>query len=132
MYFGHSMGVVTIFWIAVVLIVFFGNFFSYRERTSRYRMIQTLAEKGQPIPPDYLAGSRRSYSWRYTNPVGSGIYLMCIGVALFVFLWAFSGGGNPLDGMDGRNWLPFVGVFPFMVGLGRLLAGLFDRAPPSN
>jgi hypothetical protein len=33
--------------------------------------------------------------------------------------------------MDGRNWLPFVGIFPFMVGFARVLAGLFDRQPPS-
>ena len=50
MFFMHPFGAVAIFWIAIVAIVFFGNFFSYRERTSRYRMIQTLAEKGQPIP----------------------------------------------------------------------------------
>ena len=122
----HSMGVIAIFWIAVVAIVFVGNFFSYRERASRYRMIETLAEKGQPIPPEYLGNGRRYYSWRYGNPVGSGIYLMCIGVALFVFFWAMSGGGYPFSG-DGPNWLPFIGIFPFMVGLARVLAGLFDR-----
>ena len=125
----HSMGVVVIFWVAVVLIVFLGNFFSYRERVSRHRMIETLAEKGQPIPPEYMGNGGRYYSWRYTNPVGSGIYLMCVGVALFVFLWAFTGGGNPFGGEYRHDWLPFVGIFPFMVGLGRMLAGLFDRPP---
>ena len=90
-------------------------------------MIETLAEKGQPIPPEYLGNGRRYHSWRYGNPVGSGIYLMCIGVALFVFFWAMTGGGNPLDGDYHHNWLPFIGIFPFMVGLGRMLAGLFDR-----
>jgi hypothetical protein len=127
--FPHSVGVVAMFWIAIVLIVFFGNFFSYRERASRHRMIETLAEKGQPIPPDYYGYGRR-HSWRYGNPVASGIYLMCVGVALFVFFWAFSGGGNPFeDGghFGGPNWLPFVGIFPFMIGVARLLAGLFDR-----
>jgi Domain of unknown function (DUF6249) len=123
----HSMGVIAIFWIAVVAIVFFGNFFSYRERASRHRMIETLAEKGQPIPPEYLGNGRRYYSMRYSNPVGSGIYLMCIGIALFVFFWAFTGGGNPLVGDYNHDWLPFVGIFPFMIGLGRMLAGLFDR-----
>jgi len=128
----HSMGVVAIFWIAVVLIVFFGSFFSYRERVSRHRMIETLAEKGQPIPPEYFARSRRYYG-RYGSPIGSGIYLMCVGVALFVFLWAMTGGGYPFDTEFGsHNWLPFVAVFPFMVGVGRVLAGLFDRPPPPS
>ena len=128
----HSMGVIAIFWIAVVAIVFFGSFFSYRERVSRYRMIETLAERGQPIPPEYFIRSRRYYG-RYGSSVGSGIYLMCVGVALFVFLWAMTGGGYPFSTEFGsHNWLPFVAVFPFMVGVGRLLAGLFDRPPPPS
>jgi Domain of unknown function (DUF6249) len=129
MFFSHSIEVVAIFWIAIVAMVFFGNFFAYRERASRHRMIETLAEKGQPIPPEYI-GSGRRYSWRYGNPVGSGIYLMCVGVALFVFFWAITGGGNIFDGERMPSWLPFIGIFPFMVGVARLLAGLFDRPPP--
>lgn len=129
MFFPHSLGVVAIFWIAVVAMVFFGNFFSYRERASRHRMIETLAEKGQPIPPEYFSSSRR-YSGRYGHPVSSGIYLMCVGVALFIFFWAMTGGGNPFDGARMPSWLPFIGVFPFMTGVARLLAGLFDRPPP--
>jgi len=126
LFFPHHLGVIAIFWIAVVAIVFFGNFFSYRERVSRHRMIETLAEKGQPIPPEYVGNGGRHYSWRYTNPIGSGIYLMCVGVALFVFFWAMTSGGS-FYGTP--SWLPFVGIFPFMVGLGRMLAGLFDRPP---
>lgn len=127
--FPHSVGVVAMFWIAIVAIVFFGNFFSYRERASRYRMIETLAEKGQPIPPEYLGNGRRYYG-RFRNPIASGIYLMCVGIALFVFFWAMTGGGNIFgDDMHfgGPNWLPFIGIFPFMIGVARLLAGLFDR-----
>jgi hypothetical protein len=122
----HSANAVVVFWIAIVAIVFIGSFFSYRERASRHRMIETLAEKGQPIPPEYLGSGRRYYG-RYSNPVASGIYLMCVGVALFVFFWAMTGGGNPFEGDYNHNWLPFIGVFPFMIGVARLLAGLFDR-----
>lgn len=132
MWFSHSMGVIAIFWIAVVAMVFFGNFFSYRERASRHRMIETLAEKGQPIPPEYVGGAyygRRH--WRYGHPVSSGIYMMCIGVALAVFFWAMTGGGDPFDDGFHRNWLPFIGIFPFMIGVARVLAGIFDR-PPSK
>lgn len=132
MEFPHHLTVIAIFWIAVVGIVFFASFFRYLERSSRHRMIEKLAEKGQPIPPEYLSssvehGGRRYY--RYRHPLQSGIYLMCIGVALFLFFWALTGGGNLLDGPRVPNWLPFVAVFPFMVGLARFLSGLFDRPP---
>lgn len=126
MIFPDHLSVVAIFWLAVVAIVFFGNFFAYRERTSRHRMIETLAEKGQPIPPEYLGNGRRT-SWRYGRPVASGIYLMCIGVALAVFFWAMSGGGTLFEGDRTPIWLPFIGIFPFMIGLARVLAGIFDR-----
>ncbi|HEY3776554.1 MAG TPA: DUF6249 domain-containing protein [Rhizomicrobium sp.] len=126
----HGLNAAAIFWIAVVLIVFMSQFFSYRERTSRHRMIETLAEKGQPIPPEVLTSSRDYGSgWRHGNPIQSGIFLMCIGVALALFFWAMSGGGNIFEGDRVPSWLPFVGIFPFMIGLARLLAGVFDRRP---
>lgn len=130
MFVTHGMTAAAIFWIAIVVIVFMTQFFSYRERTSRHRMIETLAEKGQPIPPELLANGRgRGSDWRYNNPIQSGIFLMCIGIALAVFLWAMNGGGNFFDGEHVPNWLPFIGIFPFMVGLARLLAGILERRP---
>jgi hypothetical protein len=127
MFITHSMGPVAIFWIAVVVIVFMGNFFRTRERISRHRMIEKLAEKGQPIPPDAFDGGRDRDYYRYGNSVGSGIFMMCIGVALAVFFWAMGGGGNLFDGDHMPNWLPVIGIFPFMVGLARVLGGLFER-----
>jgi hypothetical protein len=50
-------------------------------------------------------------------------------VALALFFWAMSGGGNIFEGDRVPSWLPFVGIFPFMIGLARLLAGVFDRPP---
>jgi hypothetical protein len=100
----HGLESTVIFWGAIVLIVFAANFFSYRTQASRHRMMETLAEKGQPIPPELLANTR-SYR-HYGSPVQSGIFMMCIGVP---------------------HWLPVIGIFPFMVGLARLLGALFDR-----
>jgi hypothetical protein len=138
---GNGLLITAIFWGAIVLIVFVSNFFGYRERTSRHRMIEKLAEKGQPIPPELLSGNGngRYYDgggyrggWHRYSLAG-GIYLMCIGAALFVFLWAMTTGnfnslfGDGDMGGSGPGWLPFVAIFPFMIGFSRVLAHFFDR-----
>lgn len=122
----HGLDSTIIFWGAIVLIVIAANFFSYKSTASRHRMMETLAQKGQPIPPELLT-SGRDRSYRYHNPIQSGIFLMCVGVALAVFFWAMTGGGDYFNGEHMPSWLPFVGIFPFMVGLARFLGGLFDR-----
>jgi hypothetical protein len=133
-----------IFWGAIILIVLVTNFFAYSERASRHRTIERLAEKGQPIPPELLnslgRGYRDSPRGMYRYSLAGGIYMMCIGVALFVFLWAMTTGhfntffGNGADDFHfrGPGWLPFVGIFPFMIGLSRVIAYAFDRprTPP--
>jgi len=125
MFYFHGFDSTLIFWGAIVIIVIASNYFSYRSQSSRHRMMETLAEKGQPIPPDLVVNGRDYH--RYRNPIQSGIFLMCIGIALAVFFWAMGGGGNLFDGNHMPNWLPVIGIFPFMVGLARLLGGIFDR-----
>lgn len=129
MFVTHGTPATLILVLGVVVIVFMTQFFSYRERASRHRVIETLAEKGQPIPPELLTSGRHSLDSRYNNPIQSGIFMMCVGVALAVFLWAMNGGGNFFDGEHVPNWLPFVGIFPFMVGLARVIAGIVERRP---
>ena len=121
----ENTGIVAVVWIAIFAIVFIAIFFSYRERTRRYRLIETLAEKGQAIPPELLGDMRDR---RGRSSVQSGIYLICVGIALFVFFWALSGGGAVFDGQGVPSWLPFIGIFPFMVGVARLVSALFGRS----
>jgi hypothetical protein len=133
MNFDH-LGPSAIFWGALLLMCFFMSFFGYLERKSRYRAIEKMVEKGQTVPPEMLGRSALPYdrrAWHYQHPASSGIFLMCIGVALAIFFWAMQGGGNLID--DGRmnNWLPVIGIFPFMVGLARLLSAGFERRPPN-
>ena len=117
-----------VFWGAIVLIVFMYYLFSHLRRTSKYRMIERLAEKGQTISPELLAsvgnGNRRDD--RQRNPIQSGIFLMCIGIALAIFFWAMGGAGTPFIG-EHISWLAVIGIFPFMIGLARLLGGLTER-----
>jgi Domain of unknown function (DUF6249) len=121
----HELDSTLVFWGAIVLIVVVGNYFSYKTQASRHRLMETLAEKGQTLPPEAIGSGRDS--WRYARPIQSGIFLMCIGIALAVFFWAMGGGGNPLERGGMPNWLPVIGIFPFMVGLARVLGSLFDR-----
>jgi predicted anti-sigma-YlaC factor YlaD len=125
----HGLTVVEIFWAAIAFIVLVTSFFSYRAQASRHRMIEKLAEKGQPIPPEMLGSEGRGDRHHYRNPIQSGVFLMCIGIAIAVFLWALDGGGAVTVNGHMPNWLPVVGIFPFMVGLARLLGGIFDRRP---
>ena len=47
----HGWDSTIIFWGAIVLIVVINNYFSHKNLESRHRMMETLAQKGQPIPP---------------------------------------------------------------------------------
>jgi hypothetical protein len=122
----HDHHSLPFFWLAIVAIVFITAFARSWERSSRYRAIERMAEKGQTVPPEMLRGRHLDRGY-YGSSVWHGIYLMCIGVALFVFFWAMTGGGNYFNGEGMPNWLPFVGIFPFMIGVARLLAAIFDR-----
>jgi hypothetical protein len=134
MFISHGFSVVLIFWGAIALMAICGSFFAYRAQASHHRMIEKLAEKGQTIPPELLTNGRYyryggRYGGRYGSPIQSGIYLMCVGIALAVFFWAMGGGFFWADGRFEGNWLPVIGIFPFMAGFARLLGGIFDRPP---
>lgn len=121
--------ILTIIWTGIVGIIFVVMLFKYLGRRSRYRMIETLAEKGQTLTPEMLAGLTSSGSPAEKNPISSGIFLMCIGVALTIFFWATTGFDNLLDG----GAMPTaIGVIPFFVGLARVLGAVFDRREPKQ
>lgn len=135
MFFGdHWISSSVVFWGAIVLIVIVTSISGHFSRAARYKMIEKLAEKGQTISPELLhsvsigIGNGRGLGHR--SPIQSGIFLMCIGIALAVFFWAMNGGGGMFGTPSGPYWLPVIGIFPFMLGLARLLGGLTDRRPP--
>jgi hypothetical protein len=128
MFFEHNfMSSTVVFWGAIVLFVLIGSYFKYRTRSSEHRMLEKIAESGQSLSPELLSRLGRSNGERHGNPVSGGIFLMCIGIAIAVFFWAMGGGGNLFEGTHVPNWLPVIGIFPFMVGLARFLGGLTDR-----
>jgi hypothetical protein len=123
---GYEIHPLIIIWGAILLLVFIVSLFKYLGRRSKYRLIEKLAEKGQSLSPELLAnltnGNGRAPEDK--NPVTSGIFLMCIGIALAVFFFFQHGAGNPFTG---GSWLPAIGIFPFMIGLARLLGAAFGK-----
>ena len=124
------IGSSVIFWGAIVLFVLIGNYFNYKTRESKHRMMERLAEKGQTLSPELLASLSSSNGNGHRNPVSGAIILMFIGVAIAVFFWALGGGGNLFQGEHIPNWLPVIGIFPFAIGLGRLIGLIFEKRPP--
>ncbi|MBI1331012.1 MAG: hypothetical protein GC166_14040 [Alphaproteobacteria bacterium] len=119
-----------VFWIVIGVIAVSAIFFRYRESVSRDRTLQTLAEKGQPIPPELLR--RGGGYYRYRSPLRSGIILVCIGIAIFI---ASNGGWHHHgfedgDGPFGLPWQMSGAIFPLMIGVALLLIGIFERRPP--
>ena len=129
---GEWVSSTVVFWGAIVLFVFISSLFRYLTRSSQHRMLEKLAEKGQTLSPELLSslGNGSDRENRRGGAVQSGIFLMCIGIAIAVFFWALGGGGNFFNGEHIPNWLPVIGIFPFMVGLARFIGGLTERRPP--
>jgi hypothetical protein len=124
---GFEVHPLIIIWGAILLLVFIVSLFKYLGRRSQYRLLEKLAEKGQSLSPELLANIAHGGNGRPPedkNPITSGIFLMCIGIALAVFFWAFEGGGMPFSH---DNWFIVIGIFPFMVGLARLLGAAFGK-----
>jgi len=120
-----------IIWGSILGLVFIVMFFKYLGRRSKYRLLETLAEKGQTLTPEMMAGLTNGHDRGASdkNPVTSGIFLMCIGIALAVFFWGMNGFENPFQG---GSWLPVIGIFPFMTGLARLLGAFSERRDPNK
>jgi hypothetical protein len=116
-----------VFWIAVCVIAVSAIFFRHRTRVSRDRLLQSLVDKGQPIPPELLrphaSGSRSFFcSWR------AGVILICLGIAIFLsqYFGSFYGGG-PFEAFGRRG---FGAVFPFMIGVAFVTIALVERRSP--
>lgn len=121
-----------IFWGAIVLIVCVTSYFNYKTRESKHRLMEKLAEHGQTLPPSITPELMDSItrSDHRGSPLTGALVLIGIGLATAVFFWAMTGGGGLFSGETGApSWLPVLGLFPFMIGLGLLLSYALDRRP---
>lgn len=112
------------FWAVIGIIIVANSYFIYRVRMARYRVMQTLADKNQPVPLELFSGPQRS------APVGlmrGAIVLICIGGALAVFFWSMTAQSIFHGPIESAEWLPTIGIFPFTIGFALLLLAWLER-----
>lgn len=123
---GFMMVAIT-FWLVIGIVVIANGYFVFQVRMARYRVMQTLAEKGQPVPLELFNGPRRA------APVGlmrAGIVLSAIGVAFMTFFWSMTAQSWFHGPIESASWLPTIGFFPFMLGVSLLLMARVERRRP--
>ena len=119
-----------VFWSAIVCFVLIGSYFKYRTRESEHRLLEKLAEKGQTISPDLLSNIGRDNGHRGGSITGA-LVLMFVGIGVAFMLWSMTGGGGLFQGDAGApNWLPTIGLIPFLIGVAVLIGRLFERRTP--
>ncbi len=119
--------VATMFWTVIGIILVANGYFIYQVRMARYRVMQTLAEKGQPVPPELFVGPRRS------APVGmmrGAIVLISLGVAFAIFFWSMTAQSMFHGPIENAQWLPAIAAFPLGIGFALWLMAMFERRAP--
>ncbi|MBV9044859.1 MAG: hypothetical protein JO348_12825 [Alphaproteobacteria bacterium] len=117
------------FWVVIAVVVVANGYFVYQVRMARYRVMQTLADKNQPVPPELFSGPRSS---AHTGMIRGGIIMVALGFALGVFLWSMTAQSVFAGPIQGVGWLPTISLFPIAIGVSLLLMAMIGRgAPPA-
>jgi len=116
----------TIFWVVIGAVLIANGFFVYQVRMARYRVMQTLAEKGQPVPVELFNGAVRQ---AHSGMMRGAIVLLCLGVAFATFFWSMTSVSIFHGPIESALWLPTLGLFPIMLGFALLLMALLERRP---
>jgi hypothetical protein len=116
-----------VFWAVIGVVVVANGYFVYQVRMARYRVMQTLAEKGQPVPAELFNGAVRT---AHSGMMRGAIVLLCLGIALATFFWSMTSVSIFHGPIESALWLPTLGLFPIMLGFALLLMALFERSRP--
>jgi hypothetical protein len=116
-----------LFWLVVGIVIVANGYFVYQVRMARYRVMQTLADKGEPVPLELFNGPKRQ------APVGlmrGGIVLVCLGLALGTFFWSMTAQSIFHGPIVSAQWLPTIALFPLTIGIALLLMAMLERRRP--
>ena len=119
--------VAVVFWLVIGTVIVANGYFVYQVRVARYRVMQSLADKNQPVPAEMFGGTAHS------RPVGlmrGGIVLVCLGLAIGGFFWAMTDQWLFHGPIREVSWLPAVALFPLMIGISLLVIAMFERNRP--
>lgn len=119
--------IVIVFWVVIGIVVIANGYFVYQVRMARYRVMQTLADKGQPVPTELLGGNLRP---AHTGLMRGGIVMLCLGLSLGGFLWAMTA-QSLFQGPIHIGWLPTVALFPLFLGIALVAMAVLDRRRPA-
>jgi hypothetical protein len=118
-----------LFWVVIGIVVVANGYFVYQVRMARYRVMQTLADKGQPVPVELLRGPRTTAN---VGLLRGAIVLICLGVALGFFFWSMTAQSLFHGPIESAAWLPTLALFPIMLGLALLLMAMLGRNQPQS
>jgi hypothetical protein len=118
-----------VFWSAIAAIAIVSIVFRFFEQHSRNKTLRILAEKGHTIPPEIFTSNPISYH-RTANSFRAGILLMSIGIGAAIFFYAMTSNSIFEGPIRGVNWLPALGVIPFMLGFALFLIAIIERRMP--
>lgn len=109
------MDVGVVFWLVIGAVAVAGVLGNSYAASKKNALIESLIEKGQPIPPQLFEG-RKPYDWR--GFMVGGVILLAAGVGLAIFFtalitWQVQG--------EGERFLPFISAFPITLGVACLL-----------
>ena len=96
-----------------------------RARMHTDKVLQSLAEKGLPVPPELLR--KPDPRTLRTSRIERGVVLIAVGAACILFFWAMTS-GHFGQRLENSLFLPFLGAFPLFVGVAYLYLGLTQHS----
>jgi hypothetical protein len=120
------MGDFQFFWLAIAAIAIASVYFRHATAARRTQVIQTMVEKGAPIPPDLFQEPRRQPINGHTF-IAAGILLLGLAAAALVFFLALTS-TTFNNGDQAPRFVPFLSAFPFFIGIACLLTGRYLKS----